>query len=116
MRTPIDSEKATLLLSDHLVKRLSQTAKQIEKKLTADQQLREVTQEFESLFLHYLMKTMRTAAPQTDLFHGGQSEEIFTDMLDQEIAKAASKRGIGIADMLYHQLRRMLYDEAGLKE
>lgn len=108
MRIPINSEKAALLQFDNRVKRLSQTAENMEKNSASDQELRKTTQEFESLFLHHLLKTMRTTVPKGDLFHGGQSEEIFTDMLDQEIAKATSKRGIGIADVLYHQLRRNL--------
>lgn len=87
-------------------KKLTQLAQKAEKNSASDQELRAVTQEFESLFLHQLMKSMRATVPQGDLFHGGQSETIFTDMLDQEIAKLASKRGIGIADALYQQLRR----------
>ena len=42
----------------------------------------------------------------SDFLDGGNAENIFTDMLDQEIGKITSKRGIGIADMIYEQLRR----------
>ena len=86
---------------------LSKVAEKAEKNTATDQELKEATQAFESLFLHYLMETMRSTVPKGDLFHGGQSEEIFTDMLDQEIAQVASKRGIGIASLLYQQLRRL---------
>jgi len=108
MNTSNDIKHAKLLQFDSQVKKLSQTATQAERTQPTDQELREVTQEFEALFLHYLMKTMRTTVPQNDLVHGGQSQEIYTDMLDSEIAKAASKRGIGIGEMLYQQLRRSL--------
>ena len=49
---------------------------------------------------------MRSAVPKSDFLDGGNAENIFTDMLDQEIGKITSKRGIGIADMVYEQLRR----------
>lgn len=71
-----------------------------------DQELQSVAQEFESLFTHHMLKQMRSAVPKSDFLDGGNAENIFTDMLDQEIGKIASKRGIGIADMVYAQLRR----------
>ena len=67
-----------------------------------DKELKSVAQEFESLFTHH----MRSAVPKSDFLDGGNAENIFTDMLDQEIGKITSKRGIGIADMVYEQLRR----------
>ena len=65
-----------------------------------------MAQEFESLFTHQMLKQMRSAVPKSDFIHGGNAEKIFTDMLDQEISKIASKRGIGISDMVYAQLQR----------
>ena len=108
MRMPVSSENTRLLQFNSRVNKLSHTAEAVEKNSASDQELRKTTQEFESLFLHTLMKTMRTTVPKNSPFHGGLSEEIYTDMLDQEIAKAASKRGTGIANLLYQQLRRTL--------
>ena len=71
-----------------------------------DRELKSVAQEFESLFTHHMLKQMRSAVPKSDFLDGGNAENIFTDMLDQEIGKITSKRGIGIADMVYAQLRR----------
>ena len=71
-----------------------------------DKDLREATHEFESLFIHNLLKTMRAAIPKSEFFNGGSGEEIFTDLLDQEISKVVSKRGIGIADVLYQRLTK----------
>jgi len=71
-----------------------------------NQKLKSVAQEFESLFTHQMLKQMRSAVPKSDFIHGGNAEKIFTDMLDQEISKIASKRGIGISDMVYAQLQR----------
>ena len=71
-----------------------------------DRELKSVAHEFESLFTHHMLKQMRSAVPKSDFLDGGNAENIFTDMLDQEIGKITSKRGIGIADMVYEQLRR----------
>jgi len=37
--------------------------------------------------------------------HGGQAEEIFSDMLDQERSK---KMSIGLGDILYRQLSKSI--------
>ncbi len=110
MKIPINLEGIALAQLSNRATQLSQTAKKVEKNTASDQELREATQEFESLFLHQLMKAMRSTIPKNNLFHGGQREEIFTDMLDQEISKIAAKRGIGIADLLFQQLQQNVKD------
>ncbi len=63
-------------------------------------QLREVAQGFESVFMEMLFKSMRSTVSESKLFHGGRGEEIFRDMLDQTLSKGASRKGLGIADMI----------------
>ena len=106
MKIPSHSGQLEISRFNRHMKKLSQVAQKAEKNSISDSQLREATREFESMFLHQLMKAMRATVPQGDLFHGGQSGKIYTDMLDQEIAKVASKRGVGMANLLYQQLRR----------
>ena len=91
---------------NHQIKKISDTGKKTEKFSGFDKDLREATHEFESLFIHNLLKTMRAAIPKSGFFNGGSGEEIFTDLLDQEISKVVSKRGIGIADVLYQRLTK----------
>jgi Rod binding domain-containing protein len=72
-------------------------------------QLKAVSQEFESIFLYFLLSAMRrsTLTPEEGLF-GPKStaEEIFTEMLDEQYAKEiAQAGGIGIGEMLFKQLR-----------
>ena len=67
------------------------------------------TRDVESFFIYMLLKEMRKTVPETRLIHGGRAEEIFRDMLDEELGKkmaAAPGEGIGIAKMLYEQLSR----------
>jgi flagellar protein FlgJ len=72
---------------------------------TEDAKLRRACQDFESVFTAYLLKSMRSTVQKSDLFGSEDKEEVFRDMLDDEIAGAASRqKGIGIADTLYRQL------------
>ena len=69
--------------------------------------LKKACREFESIFLAYLMKRMRATVPKTDLFGSQRDEEIFRDMMDDEIARSASeKQGLGLGDLIYKQLSR----------
>jgi len=70
--------------------------------------LRQACQLFEAQFLKMLWKEMRKTVPQTGLIHGGQAEQMFTDMLDQAVADNSVKAGrsMGIAAMLEKQLSR----------
>lgn len=66
-------------------------------------ELREVAQQFESLFTHMLMKNMRSAGLGEGAMDSEQSK-FYRDMFDQEMAGALSKSGgLGIADMLLRQ-------------
>jgi len=67
--------------------------------------LREATQQFESLFISQLMKSMRDTVPQSHLMSAGGGQQLFREMLDQELAgQVAHSGGIGIGEMLYQQL------------
>jgi Rod binding domain-containing protein len=69
------------------------------------QALRNACAELESLFIFHLLKEMRATVPQEGLLHGGPGEEIFTSLMDGEMARAmAIQRGVGLARMLEAQL------------
>lgn len=71
----------------------------------SQQELRRAAQDFESLFINQMLKSMRDTVVKSDLFHGGNAEEIYSSMLDTELSKSmASAGGIGLADMLMKQL------------
>lgn len=73
-----------------------------------DKELMNACKEFESIFMHMLLKQMRSTIPEGGLTEKSTAREIFEDMYDQELAKKATERGegIGIAKMLYNQLKR----------
>lgn len=69
-----------------------------------DTKIREICQEFESVFISYLLKGMRKTIPDSEFSGKGFSREIYTSMMDEEIAHSISKGpGVGLADVLYRQ-------------
>lgn len=62
----------------------------------------EACQEFESIFISYLLKNMRKTIPNVE---ESFSREIYTSMMDEEVAKAVARgAGLGLADAIYSQL------------
>ena len=70
-----------------------------------DENLKKACADFESIFINYMLKTMRRTVPQSGLnkFPG---KDIYTTMIDQRVAEDLSKRGggIGLQEMLLRQL------------
>lgn len=71
-----------------------------------DTHLKNACAEFESLFIFHLLKEMRATVPKSGFIGGGRAEEIYTSMLDSQLAKeVSSKGGIGLSSVLLDQLR-----------
>jgi len=71
----------------------------------SDLQLKEACSELESLFIYYLFKEMRATVPKSGFVSGGRAEDIYTSMLDFQLAKELSdKGGIGLSSLLLKQL------------
>ena len=66
--------------------------------------LKVAAQQFETLFLQMVMKSMRDAVPQDGLFNSDQSR-FYTGMLDQQMAQnlATSGKGVGFARLIEQQ-------------
>jgi len=73
-----------------------------------DQKLKESCKQFESLFLNQLLTSMRKTIPKSDLFGKNNNEkEMYDSMMDQQLAQSwASSDGIGLANVLYQQLKQ----------
>jgi len=72
------------------------------------QKLREACNEFESIMLQILYSQMKATVPESDFIEKSSARGIFEDMLDEELMKRGSMRGVGIADMMYKQLSARL--------
>jgi Rod binding domain-containing protein len=75
--------------------------------------LRKVSQDFESLFLSYMMRVGRESGMKGGFMGQTQGEQIFTEMRDDELAKhMANAGGIGLSKLLVEQLTRTLQQQA----
>ncbi|MFZ3019229.1 MAG: flagellar assembly peptidoglycan hydrolase FlgJ [Gallionella sp.] len=91
---------AKLALDSRNLEQLRAQAKQ-----SPDQALKAAAQQFESVFLNMMLKSMREATPQEGMFDNEQTR-MFTGMLDQQLAQNMASRGVGLADIMVQQLSR----------
>ncbi|HEX4998909.1 MAG TPA: peptidoglycan DD-metalloendopeptidase family protein [Terriglobia bacterium] len=68
--------------------------------------LKSATEEFEAMFLGYLLKVMRSTVDQQNEDGGlSMGKDIYTDLFDNEIALTIARtRPLGIGEMMYRQL------------
>jgi len=74
--------------------------------------LKGAAQQFEALFLQMVLKSMRDAVPKSGLLDS-DSEQMYTGLLDQQLATQISKSGTGLADIITRQLAHYLPDGQG---
>ncbi len=80
-------------------------------KSAAEDQLKAVSSQFEAILLRQMMSAMRATVPRSE-FLDSFSMQMYESMLDEEIANVVAKeRGIGLSEMLYDQLSRMVPDK-----
>ena len=71
-----------------------------------DKATRETATQFEALFIHEMLKTMRQTIEKSDL-NGSDAEDTFQEMYDRELSQQLAKRNTqGVADMLVKHLDR----------
>lgn len=79
-----------------------------------DVALRKVAQQFESMFVNMMMKSMRSANAvfEENSMFSSQESNFFRDMHDQQLSlTVAHGKGVGIADAMYRQLSRSYGDK-----
>ena len=67
--------------------------------------LKQVSRQFEALFMNMVLKSMREATPSSGLLES-QSEKVYTSLLDQQLTQSLSGRGLGLAEAMLAQLSR----------
>lgn len=67
--------------------------------------LKQVSRQFEAMFMQMVLKSMREATPSDGMFDTQQSK-LYTSMLDQQLAQNLSGRGLGLAEAMQAQLSR----------
>jgi len=74
---------------------------------TPEEGLKQVSRQFEALFMNMVLKSMRQAVPQSGLLDS-QNEKLYLSMFDQQLTQNLSGRGVGLAEAMLAQLSRSL--------
>ncbi|MCK4467440.1 MAG: rod-binding protein [Desulfobacterales bacterium] len=71
----------------------------------SEKKLKKACAGFESIFINYMLKTMRRTIPQSGTKFPGK--DIYSSMIDRKVAEDLAKRGggIGLQEMLLRQLK-----------
>ena len=71
-----------------------------------DRKLLDACYEMESIFVGYMLRSMRRTIDESDFFGKSMAKDIFRDMLYDEYAKTMARTDqLGIARQIYNQLR-----------
>ena len=102
----IDAPNSVLLQMEQ--NRLTQLKVQTElSRNQTDEELMSVSRQFESIFVHQMLKSMRSTVQKSGLLDS-HATRMYESMHDQELASLMSeKRSIGLADMVYKDLIRL---------
>ena len=86
--------------SDELTDNLSHLAANNE-----DKALKAAINDFMSIFMQQMFQSMRNTVPDDGIMSGGYAEDVFTEMLDEEISKVGSEQG------LFKDINRQIYQQ-----
>jgi len=72
----------------------------------SEEKLKKACADFESIFINYMLKTMRSTVPKSGSNFPGK--DIYASMVDHKVAEDLAKRGggIGLQEMLLRRLSR----------
>ena len=70
----------------------------------SEKKIENVSRDFESIFLHKLLTSMRKTVPKSGLLDSFATD-MYKSMMDEEISKEMSKnKGMGMGEMIYNDL------------
>ena len=90
--------------------RLERIEKNASNQTSERDRLREVTSEFEVLFLQEVLKSMRDSSFESGLVRKSEGEKVFQSMLDEQYSRfgTQSGKGLGLGEMIYQQYQSHL--------
>ena len=72
-----------------------------------NKQLKTLSQQFESIFVHQLLKSMRSTVQKSGLLDS-HATQMYESLHDEEMANLMTeKKGIGLAEVIYRDLARL---------
>jgi Rod binding domain-containing protein len=73
----------------------------------SDAQIRQVSKDFEAIFLQMMLKEMRNSVQKSGLMGNSEATQFFESMQDEQLShQLANAGGIGIGDIIYKQLQK----------
>lgn len=70
----------------------------------------QAAQDFESLFVTHLLKTMRSTVPKGGLLGQTFASNTYQEMFDEELSRQlAHGKGLGLSEMLYREFMRQRF-------
>ena len=69
--------------------------------------VKQVATQFEALFMQMVLKSMRDASPKSGMLDSSD-QQMYTGMLDEQLAQKIAAGGTGLADVIARQLSRNL--------
>jgi len=79
------------------------------KKVNNEKKLKEAIADFSAVFLKLMFKSMRSTLPENKYIDGGYAEEIFTDMMDDQVSELGSQQNTfkNINQIMFEQLNKV---------
>ncbi len=107
MRIPIEKGDSALTAPTTPGKRLP-----VVDRSKVDPQIREAAEQWEGMFLDYMMKVMRQTVPKSDMDMESPATDIYRGMMDSETAqKVARAGGVGLGDQIIAYLVGQRYTQ-----
>lgn len=103
---PIDINNAMYSLQNKKLDELKNTAGGLDK--ATDDKLKKAASEFEAVFVKQLMDIMDSTVEKSDFLSGGNAEETFKSMLNEQMATNISSNpasSFGLAEQVYRQMK-----------
>lgn len=76
-----------------------------EPKTAQEYSAKRAADEFEAIFISQMLKKMSVGVKTDGPFGGGQSEEIYRELMNEELGKTMTRKGgIGLSDAIYREM------------
>ena len=99
-------------LSPPSLKPLDERQAAVRNRDDVDPQIRKAAEGMETMFMDYMMKTMRGTVEKNDLDLENSATEIYRGMLDTEtVQRAVHQGGVGLADQIIAYLEARSYNK-----
>ncbi len=78
--------------SENLQEEIAEAREIEEAKGDTDEDMQEAIEEFVSIFIQQMFSSMRDTIPEGGLLDGGYAEDVFTEMMDEEISEMGAQQ------------------------